>query len=81
MPAKCECCGQSVKAKKAPAKRKTITFGGRNWPGQSKEYETNMRVKRGELVWSPFVHMTRFGARGDFVTPENAAEYELAASA
>jgi hypothetical protein len=84
MSAKCQCCGQAIKPKKpAVKKRATISLGKgpSRWVDQRKEYNENLRIKRGELVWSPHANGDRFGARGGFVTPEQAAEYELAVSA
>lgn len=37
-----------------------------------------MRVKRGELVWCELEHADRFGARGDYVTPQRAEELRAA---
>lgn len=61
-------------------KPRAITLGKGPTRGfdQRGEYMRAMQVKRGELVWCPFEHETRFGARGDYVTPERAAELAVA---
>jgi hypothetical protein len=72
----CPTCGHTKRATKTTARKasRTITMGGKTWPGQRAAYDLSMRVKRGDLVWCVLEHADRFGARGDFVTPERAAE-------
>lgn len=57
-------------------KRTTITLGKgpKNLHAQKLAYERAMQVQRGELVWCLHEHATRFGARGDYVTPERCEE-------
>lgn len=64
----------------AKRKRTTITLGKgpKNLDWQKREYAVAMRIKRGELVWSPLEHPDRFGARGDYVTLERAHELRTA---
>lgn len=80
--AKCNCCGQTIKAKPR-AKARAISFGKgpSRWIDQGAEYALAMQVKRGELVWSPHANGNRFGARGGYVTPSVADEYLLVMSA
>lgn len=72
---KCANCGEPIAATPARKRTRGITLGrgptaGQSW--QRTEYDIAMRVKRGELVWSYDVNADRFGARGGYVTPEEA---------
>lgn len=81
MNATCPHCGHALPkrattARKRAGKTRGVAFGRgpSPWFNQRAEYDENMRVKRGELVWCVLENADRFGARGGYVTPERAAE-------
>jgi hypothetical protein len=78
----CPNCGEKIPAKARKARKTPARIGltGRVPAEQRKWYEESMRVKRGELVWSTLANWDRFGARGDYVTLEKAAELEAKAA-
>lgn len=85
---KCPHCGEALAtAKRKPTKRaRAITLGRGPSKGfnQGEEYRVAMAVKAGHLVWSMLKNADRFGARGGFVSPEEAVRLEgatLAAAA
>lgn len=77
-------CGECGRAKPEPKKRKMprgrIALTGRVPAEQRQWYDEAMRVKRGELVWSPLENWDRFGAPGGYVTPDRAVDLEARAA-